>query len=507
QTYPHWELLLCDDGSADGSRALAERYAASDPGRIRVLAHPGGERRGASAARNLGLRAARGAYVAFLDADDVWLAHKLAEQVALLERTPEAEVLVGSTEFWYGWSGEPADAQRDHVVGLGLPHGTVLPAPDLLTRMLDGSVPVPCTCSLIARRAAVERAGGFEESFRRVFTDQAFYAKLFLRSSVLVVETCWDRYRRHEASSCASAERDGELATARVAYLEWLRGYVDASGTRDRRVRRAVRDALRRARGPGEAPAATRLRRRLRRVLRAAGGGVRRALRVGEPVLGGGTPAPGTVVFGSLRRTAPINRHWGWERGQPVDRHYIEAFLAAHAADVRGRVLEVGDDSYTRRFGGERVTRRDVLHAYEGNPIATFVADLADADHLPSDTFDCVILTQTLHLVFDVHAAMRTLHRILAPGGTLLLTVPGISQTTDDSWRTSWYWSFTTYSLERLARGSFPADAVTVRSHGNVLTAVAFLHGLARQELRPDELAVTDPDFPLVVTLRAVKSA
>ncbi len=222
-------------------------------------------------------------------------------------------------------------------------------------------------------------------------------------------------------------------------------------------------------------------------------------------MLGAETPAPGAVRFGHLRRTRPINRHWGWERGQPVDRYYIEGFLARQAQDIRGRVLEVGDDSYTRQFGGDRVTQRDVLHVHAGSPLATVVADLADADHVPSDTFDCIILTQTLHLVFDIRAAMRTLERILAPGGTLLVTVPGISQTTDENWRDSWYWALTVPSLRRLAEERFPAGAVTVESHGNVLTAVAFLHGLAREELRARELAVVDRDFPLVVTLRARK--
>ena len=136
----------------------------------------------------------------------------------------------------------------------------------------------------------------------------------------------------------------------------------------------------------------------------------------------------GGARFGNLRRVVPISRYFGFDRGQPVDRHYVERFLARHAADVRGRVLEVGDDSYTRQFGGDRVTVRDVLHVNEHNPQATIVDDLASGERIPSDAFDCVILTQTLHLVYDIQAAVRTLHRILKPGGVLLLTVPGISQ-------------------------------------------------------------------------------
>lgn len=265
QTYPHWELLLCDDGATDGSTEIARRYAALDPTRIHYLEHPGHANRGASTARNIGLRAARGVYVAFLDGDDVWLQHKLAEQVALLAANPEADVLCGSTEFWYGWTGHPEDAERDHVVRIGVPDGTLLPAPAMLVRMLKGTIAVPCTCSLVAVREVVLRVGGFEESFRRVFTDQAFYAKLFLESSVLVVDACWDRYRLHAASSCAEAERLGELAATRLRYLRWLKEYVAERGVRAPGVRGALRRGLWRAEYPRAEWTLRRVRRAVRR--------------------------------------------------------------------------------------------------------------------------------------------------------------------------------------------------------------------------------------------------
>lgn len=217
-------------------------------------------------------------------------------------------------------------------------------------------------------------------------------------------------------------------------------------------------------------------------------------------------PIPGRVRFGDLRRTEPISREFGFDRGQPIDRHYIESFLERHRADVRGRVLEVGDDSYTRRFGGARATQRDVLHIEPGHPAATIVADLASAAHVPDDTFDCIILTQTLHLVYDVQAGVDTLYRILKPGGVLLATVPGITQTSADRWADTWYWAFTCLSARRLLESRFPADAVEVETWGNVLAATAFLQGLAAQELRPEELAVCDVHYQLLITMRAQKA-
>ena len=138
-----------------------------------------------------------------------------------------------------------------------------------------------------------------------------------------------------------------------------------------------------------------------------------------------GRPPVGHVRFGGLRRLTPISRHYGYDRGRPIDRYYIRTFLARRSGDIRARVLEIGDDSYTRQFGSLRVTHSDVLHVSRDNPKATIVGDLASADHIESDAFDCVILTQTLHLIYDVRAALVTLHRILRPGGVLLATFPG----------------------------------------------------------------------------------
>jgi len=220
---------------------------------------------------------------------------------------------------------------------------------------------------------------------------------------------------------------------------------------------------------------------------------------------GGDPPGAGRVDFGSLRRLAPISRRWGKDRGgPPIDRYYIERFLAVHATDIRGRVLEVGDDTYTRRFG-TGVERADVLHAQPGNPKATIVADLAQgAEELPAAAFDCVILTQVLQMMGDPGSAVRTLRRLLRPGGVVLATVAGISQVSRwDMQRWGDYWRFTTLAARRLFEAAFPPELVSVEAHGNVLVAVAFLHGLAASELRPEELDQHDPDYPLLITVRA----
>jgi SAM-dependent methyltransferase len=220
-----------------------------------------------------------------------------------------------------------------------------------------------------------------------------------------------------------------------------------------------------------------------------------------------GVPRPGSVDFGDLRRVEPVSRDFAADRGRALDRHFIESFLARNTSDVRGRVLEIGEDTYTRRYGGERVTHSEVLHVREGNPRATIVADLADAPQIPDATFDCIVLTQTLHLIYDARSAVRTLQRILKPGGVLLLTVPGISPVPVKSqWGSTWYWAFTQLSVQRMLAEVFGESAVAVEVHGNVLAATAFLQGLAAEELSREELAVVDPDFPVIVGARAVRA-
>jgi SAM-dependent methyltransferase len=233
--------------------------------------------------------------------------------------------------------------------------------------------------------------------------------------------------------------------------------------------------------------------------------GIRRHLRETRRSRRSGVRTPD---MGELRRTEPFSREWGFDRGpRPVDRFYVERFLAAHADDIRGRTLEVANRRYTDRFG-TAVETADVLHVQEGNPIATIVGDLADGATLPADAFDCFILTQTLQSIYDVRAAVRTVHRILAPGGVLLATVPGISQIIHPDFE-MWgdYWRFTTRAAERLCdEAGFAAEDVEVRAHGNVLVAASFLYGLAARELTPEELETDDRDnYQVVITIHARK--
>ncbi len=207
--------------------------------------------------------------------------------------------------------------------------------------------------------------------------------------------------------------------------------------------------------------------------------------------------------FGTLRRTTPLSDHWGYDRGTPIDRYYIECFLESHRQDIHGHVLEIKDTTYTDRFG-TNVVQSDVLDIDASNPRATLVADLATADSIPADTVDCMILTQTLQFIPDLRAAVVHVHRILRPGGVLLCTVPGLSRV-ERAYASSDYWRFTPAACVLLFGDEFGAENVTVRAYGNVLTAMAFLTGLASEELSQRELMQHEEHFPVTIATRAVK--
>jgi len=216
-------------------------------------------------------------------------------------------------------------------------------------------------------------------------------------------------------------------------------------------------------------------------------------------------PPLGMVRWGDLRRLTPISSGWGLDRGQPIDRYYIENFLERQSGDIHGRVLSIGDDFYTQQYGGDRVTKSDVLHITEGSPIATIIGDLTDAPQIPSDAFDCFVLTQTLQLIYEVRLALKTVYRVLKPGGVVLITIPGITPLNDQEWNTCWCWSFTALSAQRLFEEVFPTTNIDIETYGNVMAATAFLQGLATQELRTEELTYRDPNYPVTITVRAVK--
>jgi glycosyltransferase involved in cell wall biosynthesis len=263
QTYAQWELLLVDDGSTDGSTAIARRYAEQSPTKVRYLEHENHQNRGMSASRNWGVKHAKGECIALLDADDVWFPQKLEQQVAILSSRPEAAMLYGRTQIWHSWTGTPEDSQRDQLLELGVQPNSLVQPPALFFLLLQGgNVQTPTTCNVLIRREAFERVGGFQETLRGMYEDQAFFVKLCLNAPVYVANECWARYRQHADSCCSIAERTGEADRAWLPFLNWIATYLTEQGMDHTRAWKALQQAM----WPHRHPVLCRFQKRIRRL-------------------------------------------------------------------------------------------------------------------------------------------------------------------------------------------------------------------------------------------------
>lgn len=509
QTYDDVEVVVVDDGSTDSTPEIATDY--------RNVRYVRQHNQGLSAARNAGLAASTGEYVIFLDADDRLLPNAAADGMACFEAQPDACCVFGSHRR-VDRDGAPLEVVRHGLEG-AVSYET----------LLKGNR-VGMHAAVMYRRSALLESGGFDPALPAC-EDYELLLRLARRGPLHAHDRSVADYRIHDSNMSGDARL---MLEAVMSVLESQRPFVDHDPTLKRALARGFRNWKayygRKLAPQGLSPA--RLRQHAsdmpfllqtaplffaKHIIRTAGKAVVR--RVRRSVGANGTyksAANGRrglsengqrreIGWGDLRRIEPVSRSFGFDRGTPVDRFYIERFLATHAADVRGRVVEIGDDTYTRRFGGQDVTRSDVLHVEDDHPNVTLSGDLARAEHIPSEAFDCVVLTQTLQFIYETAAAIRTVHRILKNGGTVLATVPGISPIPQDQWGEQCFWSFTAVSIRRLFAEAFGAENVEVETHGNALAATAFIQGISAEELSEKELNALDRFYPVLLTVRATR--
>ena len=506
QTRPVDAVVVIDDGSSDDPATVVAQF----PG-VHLIRQ---ENRGLAAARNAGLARLDTKYVVFLDADDRLEPGAISAGLACFARVPDSGFVYGGHRY--------IDEGGDEIGQRFEP-----PGEQPYVQLLRGNF-IAMHGTVMYHRERLLAIGAFDEALRRC-EDYDVYLRMAQRFPVAGYPDLVAAYRLH--SDNMSADHRGMLRSALHVHARY-----EPSARADASAREAWVAGRRRWRRTyaGMAAEARYGKRQHGGTLRAslpvlawiavvaptvawrqAVGGLRRRLAAvlprawGEALLRGRERVPplGRVRFGDLDRLTPISGCFGFDRGLPVDRYYIERFLARHSSEVAGRVLEVGGAEYTQKFGGRRVSRSDVLHVRPGNPRATIVGDLTDEGVLPENAFDCIVLTQTLQLIFDVPLAIARIHRALAPGGVALVTAPGISQIDRGEWGSTWFWSFTPLAMRRLFGAVFGDDAVMVECYGNVYSATAFLQGLAVEELQTSDLDPIDEAYPVIVAVRARKGS
>ena len=241
QTYENWELLLVDDGSTDVSTDIALSYTQKYPEKVRYLEHEGHQNRGMSATRNLGIRHAKGEYITFLDADDIWIPNTLEEQAAILDPHLNAAMVYGPIQWWYSWTGNPEDMERDFldtpIVSVDkskVQINSIIQAPTLFLFLLQRQISIS---GMLVRRQAIEEVGGFEDTFRGLYEDQVFCTKVCLKFPVFVTSQFWYKYRQHPNSCChTAADQKGKEYAARLSFLNWLGEYLLIEHINDSKV-------------------------------------------------------------------------------------------------------------------------------------------------------------------------------------------------------------------------------------------------------------------------------
>jgi glycosyltransferase involved in cell wall biosynthesis len=496
------EIIVVDDGSTDNPSSIASRYAG-----VKIIRQAN---RGRSAARNEGLRSCSSDHVIFLDADDRLLPRAIELGALEAEKHSRCGFVYGG-HYDIAEDGAVRTAQHWYPI-VGDAHLA------LLRRNL-----VRMQATALFRRDVLMEVGGYDEQLERA-EDYDLYLRIAQKHDVVAYPAIVAEYRWHGGNTSGNPAK-------------MLRATLDVLAKHERRINRGAAEqlALQEGRAIWKDHYAWLMIEASRRSLpspksllllgyamtvspRTVGRNVMtwlyrrtktivpsRLARWINKLRSQDRLPVGSIRFGDFRRLSPISTEFGFDRGTPIDRYYIERFLDMNSDDVKGTVLEAGDDSYTRRFGKMRVLRSEVLHVDSSNPYATVIGDLEDPTALPSSTFDCILLTSVLHYVFDLKAAIASIYRALKPGGVLLVTVPGASAVDDGGWGSVLAWSFTAAMARRLFETQFDSDKVVVDAYGNVFAAIAFLQGIAVEEVKPEELNSNDPRYPVVVTLRAVK--
>lgn len=476
QDHKNTEIIVVDDGSADDTRLQAEKF-----NNVKYIYQ---HNQGLSAARNTGIAASSGEYLVFLDADD-WLAeHALTINLKQLQSVPSAAFVSGA-HIKISGSGQIIEKVNTPVVSEHYIH------------FLQGNY-IGMHATILYRRWVFDHFT-YDTSLKAC-EDYDLYLKISRKFPVMHHTQLIAYYLIHGNNMSANKEL-------------MLNSVLDVLGRQENVITTEKEmSALHRGRQIWKEYYSmnhTNIKPRpgMRKRLKKYTPDILKRILYGAGILKRYTPKHGHIRKGDFERVTPFSTQFGYDRGGPVDRYYIEQFLQKNAGIVYGNILEIGDNDYTLKYGGQKITKSDILHVDEKNPAATIIGDLSNAPEIPDNTYDCIILTQTLHLIYDFKSALHTCYRVLKPGGTLLMTVPGITHIDQGEWKSNWLWAFTGSSVNRLLQEVFPKENIEVQTHGNVYIASAFLYGMGQNEVKRKYFDHHDPHYQVIITAKGVKPA
>ena len=497
QTIRPDEIIVVDDASDDDPRAVTDRY----PG-VRFLSTGGG---GISKARNVGLQAAASRYVAYLDADDVFVEDAIENGLRCFARHDRAGFVYGAYRLADATL-KPGNKPQQFRVGI-----------NAYRSLLRENV-VRMHAAVLYDREKLSAIGGFDEDVKRC-EDYDVFLRMAARYPVGCHSKTVALYRLHGANTSSdvrlmlewhrevlerhrpTGDDEGELAAwnegrrrSGIAFSDqaWKNRGADPFKRWGERVR-----MFRLAPGTTSRSALKQL--AIRLLPQRATDGLRKVLYWSK------TPPLGEIDFGDLARLEPISHDFGLLRGTPIDRYYIDQFLTRYQGEITGDVLEVLEPLYIRKYGHD-VTKADVI-SLSADPEATIVGDMTQDGVLASEAYDCLVFTQVLQMIYDIGLAVDQMHRALKPGGIALVTVPGITRIQPEGEGDSWNWSLTPLSARKLFEDAFGAENVEVVAFGNVFAATCFLQGLVLQDVGEHWLDTYDPSFPVTICVRAKKPA
>ncbi|WP_448571719.1 glycosyltransferase family 2 protein [Trichothermofontia sp.] len=254
QTYGNWEIMLVDDGSTDHSMEIALDYSRRYPEKIYYLEHPEHQNLGLGLSRNLGIRQSKGEYIAFLDADDIWLPQKLEKQLSIFQDYPKAGMVFGAHNRWYSWTGNHEDLGKDQeflpIWGSDIQPNTLVQPPKFFIDYLYNKLGTPLTCSVLIRRQVIDEIGYFDREVSFLNEDGPFFARIYLKVPIFMENACWDRYRQHGRSITAIARERGEWfdedvpQPVHLAEMLLIEKYLREQGVTDPKIWQAMNAQL-----------------------------------------------------------------------------------------------------------------------------------------------------------------------------------------------------------------------------------------------------------------------